>query len=422
MTATTAEHQAPPARPTLRSRLLHHDPVVRRLATLTMVNTIGSGLSMTLGVLFFTRVLHFGVTEVGTVLTAAGVCGVLAGLPAGRASDRFGPKPVLIALNLVLAAGTVGYTLVHGLAPFTVLACVVAVADRGGSAVRGALYAEVLPADQRVAGRAYLRSVTNVGISVGTLLAALVLQADTRPAYLAGLLGDALSFLLVAVMYGLIVPTPPRPAAGAAADRASGRNPALRNLPFLTVTVLNGILCLQFAMIEVGVPLWIVRDTAAPRVMVAGSMLVNTALVILLQVRATRGTEEPAAAARAFARGGLLVAGACLVLWLAGSVPAWAAALLLMAGIGFQALGEVLSQAGGWALSYDLAEEGAHGAYQGVFNTGTAAAMMLGPVLVTTVVITHGLLGWALMGAVFVVAGLAMAPAVRWAHRVSGPR
>jgi len=382
---------------------------------MTLIGTVGSGLSMTLGVLFFTRVLGFGVAQVGLVLTAAGVCGVLAGVPAGRASDRWGPKPVLIVFNLVQAVGTACYALVHGFASFVLLACLIAIADRGGSAVRGALYAEILPPDQRTAGRAYLRSVTNVGISGGTLLAALALQADTRGAYVVSILGDAVSFAVVALLYVLIIPTPKRPG-GVAAKGTGGGNPALRNVPFLVVTALNGLLCLQFAMIEVGVPLWIVRETEAPRVMVAGSMLVNTALVIVLQVRATRGTEQPDAAAKVFGKGGLLVAGACVVLALAHGVPAWAAALLLMAGIGLQALGEVFSQAGGWALGYDLAEEHAHGAYQGVFNTGTAAAMMLGPVLVTTVVIAHGLLGWVLMAVLFAAGGLAMGPAVRWAQ------
>ncbi len=89
----------------------------------------------------------------------------------------------------------------------------------------------------------------------------------------------------------------------------------------------------------------------------------------------------------------------------------------MLAGIGLQALGEVLSQAGGWALGFDLADEHAHGAYQGVFSAGSSVAMMLGPALVSTVVIGYGLLGWAVLGAVFAVAGTAMAPAVRWARR-----
>ncbi|MDH6128212.1 hypothetical protein P3T39_005195 [Kitasatospora sp. GP82] len=325
---------------------------------------------------------------------------------------------MLVTLVAVEAVGTAAYVVVHAYVAFLLLACLVTAVDRGASAVRNALYAEVLPADRRVAGRAYLRVVTNVGIGAGTVLAALALQADTRSAYVTAFLGDVLSFAVVAVLFSLI-PVPARAGrrAAEAGERPGGRNPALRNLPFLAVTVLNSLLGLQFAMLEVGVPLWIVKHTEAPRVMVAGSMIVNTVLVVALQLRATRGTEKPEAEGRIFGRGGFLVAASCLVRALASGVPGWAAALLVVGGVGLQALGVVFSQAAGWALSYDLAGEGAHGAYQGVFGMGMSATQMLGPALVTTVVIAHGLIGWTVLAAVFVVGGSAMTPTVRWARR-----
>ncbi|MFD8321662.1 MFS transporter [Kitasatospora purpeofusca] len=412
------------------SRLLHPDPTVRRLARITLLNTVGSGLSLSVGVLFFTRFLGLSAGRLGFALTAAGLCGVLASVPAGRAADRWGARPVLVALVALTGFGTAGYTLVDGYPAFVALACLVAAADRGSAAVRNALYAEVLPADKRVAGRAYLRVVTNVGLCLGTGVGAIALQVDSRAGYLTAILADAVSYLAVAVMFQrLRVPGWLGAASAEGADKAvaeavergpagaRGRNPALRDGPFLVVTALGSVLALQFAMLEVGVPLWIVQQTDAPRITVAGTLIVNTVLVIALQVPTTRGTEHPVAAARACGRAGLVLAASCLVLGLAHGIPAALAAPVVLAGVALQAVGEVLSQAGTWALSYDLAGERAHGAYQGVFNAGMSAALMIGPAVVSTAVIGHGLLGWAVLGALLAGAGLAMGPAVRWARR-----
>lgn len=421
MTATAAAPSLPPGPEARRSRLLHPDPVVRRLAWMTLVNAFGNGLFMTVGVLFFTRALHFTAARVGLGLTLAGLCGVLASVPAGRAADRWGTKRVLPVLVTVQAVGTACYGLLHGFTAFVLLACAVTAVDRGSSAVRNTLYAQALSKDVRVQGRAYLRAVTNVAIGAGASLGALALQADTRQAYVTAILVDAGTFVVVALMLPAIPTTVPA-ARDAAAGADGPRRPqsALRDLPFVVVTVLSSVLCLQFALIEVGIPLWLVQSTRAPRVLVSVLLIVNTVLVVLLQVRATRGTDEPRPAARAFRRGGLLVAAFCLVAALAHGLPPAAAGLVLLAAAVLQSLGEVLSQAGGWALSYELAKEDAMGAYQGLFNAGASAAMMLGPVLVTATALDHGLAGWAVLAALFALTGQAMPAAVRWSARRRG--
>lgn len=418
----------------------------RRLEIATYVSSFGNGLYMTVSVLFFTRTLGFGAARVGIVLTVAGLAGVLASLPAGRAADRFGIKPVYAAL-LVAEGATIGaLAFCTAFWAFAVVVCLSTAVDRAASAVRQALYAQAFDPETRVADRAALRAITNVAIGIGAATAALVLQADSRWLFQAAILANGLSFVgVVALLPGIALREPAGGAAAAAASSAvrtaktaktaktartaraartvkpSAKIRVTRS--YQAVSALNAVMTIQFAFYDIALPLWLLQDTRAPRFMVSGMLILNTALVVLFQVRVARGVTGVASAARATWVGALILAGACLVTACAKGLPPVAAVAVLLAAALLLTAGEVLNQAGAWTLSYDLADERAVGAYQGVFNAGTAAGQMAGPLVVTQTAIRHGLAGWTVLGAVFAAAGLAMVPVARWAaaeHSSSG--
>jgi hypothetical protein len=72
---------------------------------------------------------------------------------------------------------------------------------------------------------------------------------------------------------------------------------------------------------------------------------------------------------------------------------------------------------GAWEISFGLAPAEQQGQYQGFFGTGPAIARMLGPVLLTTLVLGWGPIGWMAVGALFLGTSCATGPAVRWAVR-----
>ena len=72
---------------------------------------------------------------------------------------------------------------------------------------------------------------------------------------------------------------------------------------------------------------------------------------------------------------------------------------------------------GSWEISFGLAPADKQGQYQGFFGTGTAVARMVGPLLLTTLVIGWGTPGLLVVGLLFLAAGLATTPAVRSAER-----
>ena len=83
-------------------------------------------------------------------------------------------------------------------------------------------------------------------------------------------------------------------------------------------------------LLEVAVPLWVVRHTEAPISVVALLFLVNTACCVLLQVRVSRAAVDVPSSARAVRRGGVLLAASCLVFASSGGRSAAVAVGLLV--------------------------------------------------------------------------------------------
>ena len=418
---TATESEIPPCAQTIRPTANPR----RRTAAMALVNNFGEGLYMTVGVLFFTRTLGFGATRVGLVLSLGGLVGVLASVPAGRAADRWGIKPTLTALLLIQSVGVAALAFCTSFAAFAVVACLVTAVDRGASAVRQALYAQAFEPVTRMADRAYIRAMTNVGIGLGAATASLALAADSRAGYQVLIVLDAATFLAAAALLGGIAlreaPQPPDSGAVPPKTKAKTKPKTKTSRSYQVVSALNAILMIQFAVIEVGLPLWLIQDTRAPRALISGMLIANTVLVVLFQVRATRGVVDSRSAARVVRRGALALAVSCVVAAAAHGVSALGATAILLAAMFLLTAGEVLSQAGAWALSFDLADERAVGTYQGVFNAGVAAGQMAGPVVLTQTALRHGFDGWLAIAALFAATGAAMVPTARWAARTRQP-
>jgi hypothetical protein len=143
-----------------------------------------------------------------------------------------------------------------------------------------------------------------------------------------------------------------------------------RDLRFMLFTVADGVLSLHDSVLVVLLPLWVATQTAAPISIVSVLLAVNTVLTVLLQVYVTRFAESPARALR-------------------------------------------LVSAAVWNLSYELAPEPARARYLGAFSLGATSQRVIGPVLMTAVVLPLGRTGWLLLAVLFALA----APVVRMAGR-----
>ncbi|WP_431920758.1 MFS transporter [Nonomuraea jabiensis] len=378
----------------------------RILAQAQLANSIGDGVYLVTSAFYFTRIVGLSATEIGLGLTLGWAVGSVAGVPLGHLADRRGPRGVAVLLALTTATAVASFLFVRSFALFVLVACLYGTAQTGLSAARQALLAGLIAPEERTVVRAVLQSTLNGGLAVGAALGGLALHLGTRPAYLAVFALDAVSFLAAA---GLLLKLPSVRVPPAA---PGPRLAVLRDRPYALITLINTVMLFYMPLLSLVVPLWIASRTSAPTWMVSVLLLLNTVTVLLFQVRVARRVKGLPSAARSVRYAGLVMFAACAVFAL--SPYGW---LFLLVAAGLQVLSEMLLASGSWEISFGLAPDHKQGQYQGFFGTGVAVARMLGPVVLTTLVLGGGTLGWLLLGAAFAAAGASMAPAVRWGLR-----
>ncbi|WP_369247714.1 MFS transporter [Streptomyces sp. R41] len=401
-----------PAAPLESSRLVPPAGPQRVLALAQLGNSVGDGAYYVTSALYFTHVVGLAPARVGLGLTIAWAIGSLVGVPLGRLADRRGPRGTAVLLALATAAAVASFLVVRGFVPFVLAACAYASAQSGLAATRQALLAGLVPAGERTGLLAHLQSTLNAGLAVGAGLGGLALHAGTRAAYLGVFALDSVSFLLCAA---LLLRLPSVPAVAPVAVRRGQGLGVLRDRPYVLVTFLNTVLLLRMPLLSLGIPLWITERTEAPAWLVSALFVLNTGAVMVFQVRMARGVTGLATATRAIRRSGLVMLASCAVFALSSGASPFVAAGILVMGAILQVVAEMQQSAGSWQLAFDLAPTDRMGEYQGFFGTGVTVARTMGPLVLTTLLVSWGTPGWLLLGGLMVGASYGMGPATRWA-------
>jgi len=411
---STVDSQAPGAGPPpLTVRGVPSDPNLRVLALATLVNTVGNGALTTTFALYFTHVVGLRPTQVGLALSVAALVGLLVQVPMGHFGDVRGPRELLRVLMAGAGVVSLGLLLTDDIWLLVVVLGVQAVFDRGAGAVRNGLIARLAEGGQGVRFKAYLRAVTNVGISFGALLGGLALWVDRPWAYLGVFVLNAATFAVAALVVGRlphIAPAPPR-------QEGQPRLQVLRDLPFVVVTVLTGIFAIHFLVMELAVPLWLATRTSAPKWLVAVVLLINTVAVALFQVRLTRGSGSVLPAARTLLVGAVWVAGGFALIAFSSDQPVWLAVVLVCGGAAVHVVGEMVGSGGQWGLQMGLAPRERQGQYQGFAGMSFSLSNIVAPPLITLLCIEWGRPGWFVLGGIILAAGALSIPAAAWALR-----
>ncbi|MEV0368846.1 MFS transporter [Streptomyces sp. NPDC050636] len=380
----------------------------RRLAAAALVQSLGIGLFMASSMAYFTRQVDLSANQVASGLALAGVVALGISLLGGVLADRYGARRVLAAVYLGRGVCCAAYVFVTDFWQFMAVTLCAVACDRAGPPVLQALVAVAVPERQeRTRLLAVVNVVRNCGLGVGAMAAGVALASDTQAAYRVTLIAIGLAFLGGAVLV-LRVPELAAPTAGGAPEAAEEQPVRSRVLPdarYLTLTGLNFLLFFFDTMLLVAMPVWILEHTDAPRATVSVLFALNTVLVVVLQIPVSKLATSQRRTTRMLTWTGAVLAVSSLCFAASGSVGGGPAVAWLAAAVVTLSLAEVIANSAVWDLSIALAPEEQRGRYLSVFNLSVAGQRVLGPVMVTGLLLGSGSLGWVVAAAVLVVAG-----------------
>ena len=200
------------------------------------------------------------------------------------------------------------------------------------------------------------------------------------------------------------------------AEEKLGRG-ALRNRGFLLLNVCDGVLGTNQVLLNIVIPLWLVQETDAPRVLLAWLFGTNTVLAVLLQVKAARGVDSVATSLRASRISMSFFVLSCFVVLFTHDTIGWVTIALVWLGHVTVTGAELFQSAAHWGFMSELSDPERLGEYQGAAGLGNTLGAVWAPAAYTYLAIEWGAEGWLIIAGIVLLATLGTGPASRSAER-----
>jgi MFS family permease len=355
----------------------------RRVLLVDLLSTAGSGIVLPFLAIYAGRVRDLGPAVGAAAVAAIAVGGLPANLAAGAAADRYGARRVLITGWVLAAAGDL--VLLRSAHPVTVPAAAVLIGFGVGAAypATSTLLAEVTPQAQRSLVFAVQYGLSNVGLSLGIGLSAVIVAVPELSRFQLLYILDAVTFLVAAaVLMGAPLRRPDVAVSPEAAPESGGYQRVAADGAFRWLCLVQVLLVVfGYAQFHAALPLYLSRPQGLEPTMIAGVFLANTLFVALAALPSGR-------LAYRFPPMRLITAGAAcfavswLVLWQSrGS--GWPSAGLAIVAAVVMGLGEVLLAPAVGPLVNQLSPAELRGRYNAVNALILSIGTVIGPVLVT---------------------------------------
>lgn len=394
----------------LRARIPDYPAAVWWMAACNLILWTGRGMVVPFIVIFFSQIIGLSASLVGLGIAAAGIAGIVFVLVIAGLIDRRGGHPVLVACILIYAFAILGHTLATNIWLFFAMTLVMNMSSQVYWPASDSTIASLTDASRVTVAMSALRVANAVGIGLGGLIGGLIVSNGGLPEYRMLFITSAAFVLTAGVLVRLKVPNTPLQARNAEGNHGTWQDVRPDRLYLYACSVLM-LMIIGFSQMQVTVPAFLRREAGVDEGMIGLLFLVNTALVILLQLPLAEWVSRHNVG-RLLAIAGVMWAGAFAVMLLASDygMPAAIGVFILFTA------GELIFMPATAVIPVRLAPPHLRGRYFSLLSVGWglsyAIASLLGGVALD---LPHTEIMWPILAAFMVLGAVG-------ALRLSGPQ
>ncbi|MEU0795659.1 MFS transporter [Amycolatopsis sp. NPDC005961] len=363
----------------------------------TLIDALGSGLWVPFALLFLVHGQGMGLLDAGTSLSTGALLALVSGPATGAAMDRFGPRALLVAGNVVRLVAFSAYPLVHTSWQVIAVSVVAGFGDRLFWTCNAPMVARLTSGSETDRMLATPTVGRFAGAGIGAAATA-VLPTITSPwafhllAYV-----NAASFALAAVLIRLLPPSGGPEAELSRESSASGSwRAVLTDRPFMGFCVTHTAFTLASASKFAVLPI-VVRDLLHGPQWIAGTAITLGTVVVVTTQRPIVALLAGRSRTAALIGAATLFAVSFALLIPLEMVPLRVAAgLILVTSLGFS-VAEAMFGPTGTATAAAAAPAGAEGRASSIFQLSWGLPVALAPGLLAVLLSVSNALTWSVL-------------------------
>ncbi|MEV8016105.1 MFS transporter [Streptomyces sp. NPDC086554] len=359
-----------------------------RFVSANIMDSLGNGLVLAFTVIYFTTTTSLSLGSIGAALSVGQFLALPVPVVAGSLIDRFGPRKVVVAANLVSAVGFGAFLAADAVWKIIAVQFVVQAGSSSYWTSSRALVLLAARSNDQARWFGFISALRNIGGGFGVAVASIAIALDSGGVRVLVLV-NALTFVIAAGLLAGWRPVTEQDAPHLSRTAEDGGYGAvLRDLRYMRLVVANVPFVLAASVLPVLLAVYITEVLDADTWLVGACMVGNMVLVALVQTLVARMIERRRPT-RVLALAGVVNAVSFALFGLLLALPGWVVVVGLLLATAVFTLAEMLSLPPSSELSASLAPERIRGRYLGVFQLSWTLGNAIAPALLTTL-LGHG--------------------------------